>query len=52
MPFISWEISMNLSGYYFFMPIYTDVLTFVEKHPKIKYAIFDRPHNLGLSGSY
>jgi hypothetical protein len=23
----------------------TDVLCFVEKYPKIKYTIFDRPHN-------
>jgi hypothetical protein len=25
-----------------------DVPSFVEKYPKIKYAIFDRPHNLGM----
>jgi hypothetical protein len=24
----------------------TDVPSFVEKYPKIKYAISDRPHNL------
>jgi hypothetical protein len=34
---------MKLSGYYFFMPS-TDVPSFVEKYPKIKYAISDRPH--------
>jgi hypothetical protein len=43
LPFISWAISMKLSDYYFFMPS-TDVPSFVEKNPKIKYAISDRPH--------
>jgi hypothetical protein len=44
LPFIYWAISMKLSGYYFFMPIYyTDVPSFVQKYPKIKYAISDRP---------
>jgi hypothetical protein len=44
-PFISWAISMKLSDYIFFMPT-TDVPSFVEhveKYPKIKYAISDRP---------
>jgi hypothetical protein len=31
---------MKLSDYYFFMP------SFVEKYPKIKYTISDRPHKL------
>jgi hypothetical protein len=26
----------------------TDVPSFVEKYPKIKYTISDRPHNLGM----
>jgi hypothetical protein len=43
LPFISWAISMKLSDYYFFMPTSTDVPSFVEKYPKIKYAISDRP---------
>jgi hypothetical protein len=43
LPFISWAISIKLPGYYLFMPIY-DVPSFVEKYPKIKYAISDRPH--------
>jgi hypothetical protein len=34
LPVISWPISMKLSDYYFF----------IEKYPKIKYAISDRPH--------
>jgi hypothetical protein len=34
---------MKLSDDYFFMPIYT-CPSFVEKYPKIKYAISDRPH--------
>jgi hypothetical protein len=33
---------MKLSGYYFFMAIYRDVPSFVEKYHKIKYAISDR----------
>jgi hypothetical protein len=37
---------MKLSGYYFFMPMSTDVPSFVEKYPKIKYTISDRPHKL------
>jgi hypothetical protein len=40
LPVISWAISMKLSDYYFFM----DVPSFVEKYPKIKYAISGRPH--------
>jgi hypothetical protein len=39
LPFISAAISMKLSGYY--NPS-TDVPSFVEKYPKIKYAISDR----------
>jgi hypothetical protein len=39
MQFISWMISMKLSGYYFVMPI-----QFVEKYQKIRYTIFDKPH--------
>jgi hypothetical protein len=32
---------------YYFLPIYTtDMQSFVEKYPKIKSAISDRPHNL------
>jgi hypothetical protein len=42
LPFISWAISMKLSDYYFVMP------SFVEKYPKIKYAISDRPHRRQL----
>jgi hypothetical protein len=30
---------MKLSDYYFFMPSSMDVPSFVEKYPKIKYAI-------------
>jgi hypothetical protein len=36
---------MKLSGYS--CPS-TDVPSFVETYPKIKYAFFDRPHNLGM----
>jgi hypothetical protein len=32
----------------FFHAHLSDVPGFVEKHPMIKYAIFDRPHNLGM----
>jgi hypothetical protein len=38
--FISWAISLKLSDYYFFDP-FTDVPSFVEKYPKIKYAVSD-----------
>jgi hypothetical protein len=41
LPVISWAISIKLFDYYFFMP---NVPRFVEKYPKIKYAISDRPH--------
>jgi hypothetical protein len=41
LPFISGAISMKLSGYYFLMPIYRCA---IEKYPKIKHAISDRPH--------
>jgi hypothetical protein len=54
LPFISWAISMKLSDYffscpsklsdYFFSCPSTDVPSFVEKYPKIKYGISDRPH--------
>jgi hypothetical protein len=40
LPFISWAISMTLLDYYFSCPS-TDVPSFVEKYPKIKYAISD-----------
>jgi hypothetical protein len=38
LPFISWAISMKLSDYYF-----CHVPSFVEKYPKIKSAISERP---------
>jgi hypothetical protein len=38
---------MKCSGYYFVMPS-TDVPSFVEKYPKIKYTISDRPRNLEM----
>jgi hypothetical protein len=41
---------MKLSDYYFFMPIDRDVPSFVEKYPKIKYAISNRPHYLAATG--
>jgi hypothetical protein len=44
LPVISWAISMKLSDYYFVHAQSTGVPSFVEKYPKIKYAISDRPH--------
>jgi hypothetical protein len=35
---------MQLLGRIIFSCPSTDVLSFVEKYPKIKYAISDRPH--------
>jgi hypothetical protein len=41
--------SMKLSGKYFSCPpTDIDVTNFVEKYPKIKYTIFDRPPNLAM----
>jgi hypothetical protein len=42
LPVISWAISMKYSDY-FSCPS-TDVPSFVEKYPKIKYAISDKAH--------
>jgi hypothetical protein len=49
-PFISWVIPMNeRSGYYFLCPLLQMLQgSLKNKYPKIKYAIFDRPHNLGI----
>jgi hypothetical protein len=42
LPFFSWAISMKLSNYYFSCPS-TNVPSFVEKYPKIKYAFLTGP---------
>jgi hypothetical protein len=44
LPFISWAISVKLFQVIIFSCPSTDMPSFVEKYPKIKYAISDRPH--------